>query len=661
MSFVSELRRRQVFRTAAWYGGIAWLAIEVANTVFPQFGLPGWAIRAVIVAAGLGMPIALTLAWFFDVTVDGPRREGDAPPSTAPTQRATVWRSPSFWIALVLGGGLAVSAQQAWHRLVLPANGQPVIAVLPFANLSPDPENGYFADGLHEEVVATLARAGSLRVISGTSVQQYRDPQRVLTEIAGALGADLILEGSVRRSGDDLRLTLQLIDGRTDEHLWAQTYDRKFRDALQLQRTVAEQVVAAIGAKLSPSEQQVIERTALAVPEAYDEYLHALALAQPFAAEAANEPALALLDRSVQLDPGFAPAYALRAKIRIWASGFAGGDPALADAARADIERALEIKPDLPDALVARALYSTYISTDPERALVDLTRALEMVPSDAEAHHASGMTLRRLGRFDEAIKHFNTAALLAPGDERYAFQAVETLSRLGRVVEAEPLRQSLAARYPAHFFPRALKYVNHFQATGDASGWREEHERLAPTMPADFRQILGQAMLLANGDLQGYANSLQAISDEEFVFGASRELNLATTYLALGDERRAQPYLDSVIDRLSTHADDALLVAEGAVALELVGRSDEAVLTADRAVRLRPEQSDALNGSWVAMLRAWVLIHSRVRAEEGYRELGRLLGGIDLQPRWVAATPMWMLLGGDERTQQIIRGRFPQA
>ena len=185
MSLVTELRRRQVFRAAAWYAAAAWVAIQVASTIVPQFGLPDWSVRAVIVAAVFGLPVALALAWLFDLSALGLRREVTAPrdPSdgsavAAPALAAPLWRIPSFWIALALGAVLAASAQQAWQRLIRPAFGErPGLAVLPFANLSPDPENAYFADGLHEEILATLARAGGLRVISRTSVQAYRDTQ----------------------------------------------------------------------------------------------------------------------------------------------------------------------------------------------------------------------------------------------------------------------------------------------------------------------------------------------------------------------------------------------------------------------------------------------------------------------------------------------------
>ena len=445
MSIVSELRRRQVFRAAAWYGGLAWLAVEVADTVFPRFGLPEWSVRAVIVAAVLGLPVALVLAWSLDLSGTGLRREAatGTPAIAAPGRAAPIWRIPSLWIALSLGAGLAVSAQQAWQRLVRPAFGErPGLAVLPFANLSPDPENAYFADGLHEEILATLARAGGLRVISRTSVQEYRNPDRNLREIADALDVSLILEGAVRRDGDDLRLTLQLIDGRTDEHLWAETYDRKFRDLLQLQRTVARQVVAAIGAALSPTERRLIDGSAPTSPEAYEFYLHALARWDQFATESELRVLAGLLDRTLELDPEFALGRALRAKVRVWTQ-----DRAMGDAARADIERALALEPDLPEALAARGLYYTYVSRDPERGLADLTRAIAIAPNDPETQNAAGLTLRRLGRFDEAIEHFREAARLAPREPGYGTRARETLFQLGRLDEAERENEALMTAF----------------------------------------------------------------------------------------------------------------------------------------------------------------------------------------------------------------------
>jgi len=668
MYLVSELRRRQVFRAAAWYGGFAWLAVEVANTVFPQFGLPGWSVRAVIVAALLGLPVALALAWWFDLSALGLRREVAAPVQVPHGDRASVgaaltaplWRVPSFWIALALGIGLTLSAQQAWRQLVRPAFGErPGLAVLPFANLSPEPADAWFADGLHEEVLATLARAGGLRVISRTSVQPYRDPKRNnLREIARALDVALILEGSVRKVGDDVRLTVQLIDGRRDEHLWAETYDRAFEDALQLQKTVALRVVSELGAKLSSRERRGVELSSPSVPEAYERYLRGLAL---YNEEGEPSEIERLLTEALEAEPGFALAYALRSKVRIQMFRDAPGKPEeapvarLAAGARADFERALALQPELPAALVARGLYQLWIGpadADLNRPLEDLTRALEISPNDADSHWTVAVTLRRLGRFDEALAHFEQAAALTPGLTTYAGGVLQTLLFTGRLDEAERERRNLLARYPTERWLEAARHTIRFLHSGDTAGWREAVNRIAPLTDASMAANMTRRMLIGTGDL---ARLIELYTGESAATApCCADYTLGVTYTALGDGPRARPHLLAAASagRDSSSGQEK---AQGAVALALLGEPAEAVVVADEAVRDSPEARDRVNGPGVAMTRAWVLIKTQERAEEGYAEFERLLGAWDLSPRWVAALPEWRLLGNDPRVQQILR------
>ena len=663
MSLVTELRRRQVFRAAAWYTAAAWVAIQVASTIVPNFGLPEWSVRAVIVAAVLGLPVALALAWFFDVSALGLRREIVAPreeprraEATAPA--AALWRIPSFWIALMLGAGLAVSAQQAWQKLIRPAFGErPGLAVLPFANLSPDPENAYFADGLHEEILATLARAGGLRVISRTSVQEYRDPKRNLREIAEALDVTLILEGSVRRSGDDLRLTVQLIDGRTDEHVWAETYDRKFRDALQLQRAVAQQVVAEIGAKLTPAEERLIARAPTANPEAYERYLQALAL---FGRQDFEEMELRnverLLSEAIERDPKFAVAYALRAKARVRLQHSGWGSPGLADRARADIEQALALHPELPEALVARGLYRTWVSQEAARGLDDLMHALEMAPNEADTHHTAALALRRLGRFDEALDQFELAEELAPGLIGYQYDRAFTLLGLRRYDEALRAWQSLIDKHPTLTWPLLGRYWFQFAKTGETAGWREEWKRLASTMDKSDRAIIGYVTYTCTDDLPELIAWYEGAAPGEVA--GSRDYTLGVAYSTIGDAASARPHLE-VVAAAARDPTSPSSNAEAAVALELLGEHALAMQAIDEAVRRVPESRDAAAGPSVAMLRAWILIHSGTRAEEGYAELERLLGAFGVVPRFVAVDPLWRLLSDDARVQTIIQAKVP--
>jgi TolB-like protein len=662
MSFVSELRRRQVFQTAAWYGGLAWLAVEVADTVFPRFGLPDWSVRAVIVGAALGFPVALALAWLFDLSALGIRRETSAvpaPAARAPPARLRLWRIPSLWIAAAAGIGLTISAQQAWQRLVRPAFGErPGLAVLPFANLSPDPANAYVADGLHEEILATLARAGGLRVISRTSVQEYRDPKRNLREIAEALDVSLILEGSVRRDDDDLRLSLQLIDARTDEHLWAETYDRKFRDALKLQTTVALQVVSELGARLLPSELSSVRRSAPLVPQAYDSYLRALALRD---ADEDREDIERLLSEAIESEPGFALAYALRSKVQTeiylgldQESAEAAEVARLAEGARADFERALALQPDLPAALVARGLYELNVVPDPDSnlmaGLADLTRALEIAPNDAETHMTAGYTLRRLGNFDAALAHFEQASALTG---HYGIEVHWTLLHIGRLAEADRALGQFLTRHPAETtFVRQVRYFTRFLESGETSGWREAYDEVAPQLDDESRAYFLDRILVCTGDLASrielFAGPYPPVIfwDEEYVLGV--------TYMALGDRARARPHLMVLVEagRESTHS---FRKADSAVALALLGEHAAAMRAADEAAQLLPVSRDMVNGPRVAIARAWVLIKTKARAEEGYAELERLLGAWHLWPRYVALLPEWRMFADDPRVQQIFR------
>jgi TolB-like protein len=655
MALLTELRNRGVLRAAAWYAAAAWVLIQVASTVFPQFDLPTWSVRAVIVIALLGLPVALLAAWVFEITPAGIRRTDSADENARAMARGPLWREPSLWIALAAGALFVIGAQQAWQRLVKPSFGEgPRLAVLPFANLSPAPEHAYFADGLHEEVLSNLAHVPSLRLISRTSVLEYRDTTRKLRDIARDLDVPLIVEGSVRRAGDEVRITLQLIDARTDEHLWAKTYDRTFRDVLRLQELVAQQITGELSAALSIKLQPTSARAGTAVPEAYDRYIHALAL---FEGSDEMEPVLALLDEAIALDPEFAQAYAQRARIRVYslAGGFISAEAA--EHARADIERALALQPGLPEALVARGVYLTYVTRDPERAIEEVRRALAVNPSSVHAHSIAAATLRRLGRADEALIHFEQAALLDPASHGRRIDYVSSLLGFGRFDEAQRVLQQAIERFPAWPGPRLAFYNARFQATGMTDGWREAHARLYSqgSNPLGDSGPQTWIMLTCLGDFAGLISMLEE-GDAGGMYLGTREYQLGMTYLAAGNKERARPLLTAVAERRPEpgRAESPQELVERAVALDLIGRSREALRTADAAIPLLPKH-DATNNPSVYMTRSWVLIRSGVRAEEGYSELKRWLGSWGQQPRWISVSLPWVLLRDDARTQQIIR------
>src|SRR3954468_14365805 len=291
--FFAELKRRKVYRVAITYTVVAWLLIQVATQVFPFFEVPPWSIRLVIILLVLGFPIAMVLAWAFDITPEGVKRTDDLPSDEPPR---------------------AVPSPFAASASPIPDKS---IAVLPFENLSDDQENEYFADGIQDDVLANLARIADLKVISRTSVRQYRTGTRNLREIGEELGVAHVLEGTVRRAGNRVRVNVQLINSRTDAHVWADTFDRELIDLFALQSELAERITIALRANLSPEEKASLRIHFTANLEAYENYLRARDL---FRWSGAGDPhengnrALRCLDRAIALDPKFALAYTLASR-----------------------------------------------------------------------------------------------------------------------------------------------------------------------------------------------------------------------------------------------------------------------------------------------------------------------------------------------------------
>jgi TolB-like protein len=268
--FFAELKRRNVYKVAIAYTIVAWLLMQVASQIFPFFDIPSWGVRLVVLLLIIGFPIALILAWAFELTPGGIKITGSS---------ASLVKS---------------------------------IAVLPFANLSRDPDNAYFADGVQEEILTRLAKIGDLKVISRTSTQQYQSKPRNLAQIAKQLGVANILEGSLQRVGEQVRVNVQLVNAQSDSHLWAETYNWKLTDILGVESEIAKGIAESLQAKLSGREEQVIAAKPTDNVEAYDAYLRGLAYSLKSANTTANSlGAQKYLREAVKLDPKFALAWAL--------------------------------------------------------------------------------------------------------------------------------------------------------------------------------------------------------------------------------------------------------------------------------------------------------------------------------------------------------------
>ena len=432
-NFFAELKRRNVYKVAVAYAVVAWLLIQVATQVFPFFEIPNWAVRLVVLVLILGFPVALILSWAFEITPEGIKRESEVAPNesiSAHTGRKLV--GITIALAIIAGGLLA---WQVLHPHLRPAmqGGAPAppdsqglagarpsiseksIAVLPFDNLSEEKGNAYFAEGIQDEILTRLAKVADLKVISRTSTQRFKSAPQNLPEIAKQLGVMHILEGSVQKAGDQVRVNVQLINALTDAHLWADTYDRKLIDIFSVETEIAKTIADALQARLTGSEEKAMSKTPTANPEAYELYLQG----RFFWAKRTGADLRKSIDyfnQAIAKDPKYALAYAGLAQSLIVLSSYDGGAPAdSCPQAEAAARKALSIDPNSSEALAVLASFKALYEFDFAGALKEYERALQLNPNDATTHHWFGLdTLASLGQQERELAELKRALELDP-------------------------------------------------------------------------------------------------------------------------------------------------------------------------------------------------------------------------------------------------------
>jgi len=416
-SLLAELQRRNVLRAAAFYAAAAWLLVQVATQVFPFFNVPNWVVRLVVVAVVVGFPLALVFAWFYEVTPQGIRRDSQVDRSD-PQLHASAKRMDRWIIAvLALAVALLLADRFVWRS----AREQPVtdrsIAVLPFENLSADPGNAYFADGIQDEILTRLAKIGALHVVSRTSTQQYAAKPGNLPDIARQLGVATVLEGSVQKVGDAVRVTVQLIKAATDEHLWAESYDRKLDDIFGVETEVAQAIASELQIKLSGGEQSAVMAKSTDNPEAYRAYLQGLSI-ETRNLSSNNEgarSAAAAYARAVQLDPKFAQAWARLAIVRsfMYSNFIDRSDDALAQIKQA-ADTAQQLQPELGEAFLALGYYRYRGLKDFDGGLKAFEQARQRLPNNADVLSSISYIERRQGKWREAVDHLEQASWINP-------------------------------------------------------------------------------------------------------------------------------------------------------------------------------------------------------------------------------------------------------
>jgi adenylate cyclase len=400
--FYRELKRRKVIRVAIVYTVVAWVIVEISSVMFPGLLLPEWSARLVIALAIIGFPIALVFAWAFELTPDGARTQSSI--DEASVVEKVVEATPE-------------KRKEEFSS----------VAVLPFVNLSNDPENEYFSDGMSEELLNLLCKLPQLTVASRTSSFSFKGKNVDMATVAQQLGVDVILEGSVRRSGGRVRITAQLIDAHADRHLWSGTFDRELQDVFAVQDEIAKSIVAALEISLSPAQERSIKKLATTRDmDAYDFYLRG----RYFVERGDVDSGQNMFEKAIELDGRYALAWAGTADCHSWRCMWYEGSPesqVLADSCSLE---ALQLAPDLAQAHASRS-YALTINGKYAEAEAEFKAAIDLDPQLYEAYYYAGRAYFAQGKFQEAVDAFSQAANIRPDDVTAAALTSTSMRALG--------------------------------------------------------------------------------------------------------------------------------------------------------------------------------------------------------------------------------------
>jgi TolB-like protein/Tfp pilus assembly protein PilF len=437
----TELKRRNVYRAAVAYGIVAWFFTQLTTQVFPFFEIPNSAVRFVVVALAVGFPIAMLLSWVYEFTPEGVVRTEDLDPAQAKSAQRATGRILDFVIIGVLLMVIAMLfvGRLPFYRQTGELIPQKSIAVLPFENRSEEKANAYFADGIQDEILTRLSKIADLKVISRTSTEQYQSRPRSLGEIAKQLGVAHVLEGTVQKSGDTVRVNVQLIKAANDSHVWAETYDRKLVDIFGVESEIAKGIAESLQAKLTGREEQALAAKPTNNPEAYDAYLRGLAYTlKPTLTPANYIAAQKYLREAVRLDPNFALSWALLSYVDSLGYLTATLPPTvdLREEAQQAAETALSLQPDLGEALIAQGYYHYACLKDYDTATRYFEQARKLLPNNSGVSESLAYVTRRRGQWDPSESYFNEAERLDPRNASLLTQHACSYIMLRRFSEA---------------------------------------------------------------------------------------------------------------------------------------------------------------------------------------------------------------------------------
>jgi TolB-like protein/Flp pilus assembly protein TadD len=644
--FFEEVKRRKVYRVAAAYIIAAGGIIQLASATFPAWELPNWSLRLVILLVLVGFPIALILAWAFDITAQGIQA---TPETTAPRTRRR--RN----IIMLIATGVVISAATGFFLLprVAAHKVDKSIAVLPFENLSDEKENAYFADGVQDDVLTNLSKISDLRVISRTSVMQYRGRPTNLREIGKALGVSNILEGSVRRSGNRVRMNVQLIDANTDEHIWAKDYDRDVTDVFAIQSDLAREIADALQAKLSTAEKSQMTQKPTENGEAYLAFVEAKNLSCAYEDPAKLKQSEQLYQRAVDLDPNFALALARYSQLESWMARDIDRAPERREKARTLAERALELQPDLPEAHLARGYSYYWGDNNYGAALKEFEIAQRGLPNESEVYLAIGAIQRRQGKWAESTANLEKAASLNPKDT-WPLQNLSFNYAMQRNFDAANKTVDRALQInPQAVGLWGLKVKLAIAERGDFSVYDQAFEKVKslPLSSEERLKMVGEQanLLLFERKYQQILQLAASSPDDSF---AAVPGSLAEKYFAIGiaqkgsgDEAAARTAFvkakEIFQEQLKQKPEDPYLHVQLAKVLAWLGEKDAAIAEAQKATDLRPESKDAFDGPRITedVAQVYAILGDNARAIELLdgllsRPTGVTLQSLKINPAW---------------------------
>ena len=678
-NFFAELKRRNVYKVAIAYLVVAWLLIQAASILFPTFEAPAWTMKVFITAIALGFPVAVILAWAFDLTPEGIKRAGEISPEAITRHTGRKLMIVTAVVALIAAGLLIFQFTRRTSVTAKASAGadSKSIAVLPFQNLSSDKENAFFAQGIQDEIITTLSKISGLRVISHTSTARYKSEPENLAQIGRELRVANVLEGSVQKSGDRVHINVQLIQADPDAHLWAQSYDRQLIDIFGVEGEVAKSIADSLRATLSPQEKARVESKATNNPDAYVLYLRGRAYqTRPDNLLHDLESAARLYEQAIAFDPSFALAHArlssVTSSIYHW---FQPTEP-LKQKARTEAEVSLRLKADLGEGHLALGLYFYYEEANYNEALRELDLAARVLPNDGDVGLFIAAVQRRQGHLAEAIAAYEKAEAIDPRNSATLYDASQTYFGLRDWQNALRGLDRVLALAPDSVNVKIQRGYMEFFWKGSTAPIKTALESIPANVDPDGivtfarwdvslmdRDPAAAERALAACRLEMITSQPGAPHPKSYLQGCI-DLVRNDTARARSDFEAARPALEKTV---ADSPQDATRHAQLGLLYAFMGRKEDALREARRAVELRPVARDVIEGADAQAFQA--LIFARTgETDRAISEIERLLTTpfavdyadesitlSDLRTRWE-----WDRLRNDPRFQKILAGPEPK-